>query len=256
MCLILFAYRVHPTYPLVLAANRDEFYRRPAAPLSVWNECPHILAGRDLEQNGTWLGATRRGRMAALTNFRDPSRRIENAPSRGRLVSDFLKGGGPVGAGLEKTARTGRHCNGFNLIAGDPSQLFYYSNRDKQPPRKLKPGIYGLSNHLLDTPWPKVEKGKKELAALLSGAGLRPDDLFALLSDRTAPSDDRLPDTGVGLKWERRLSPIFITGRTYGTRSSAVVLMGRSGRITFAEKNFDLSGKGDTRTFRYSMPAG
>jgi uncharacterized protein with NRDE domain len=235
MCLILFAYNVHPRYLLVLAANRDEFYERPAAALHFWDDHPQILAGRDLKQMGTWLGVTRNGRLAAITNFRDPKGIKQAAPSRGDLAADFLKGSmGPldyvqeIGAGADA-------FNGFNLLIGDRDGLYYVSNRGVGF-RFLEPGIYGLSNHLLDTPWPKIRSGiscleslvTAEDAALFSG-------LEEVLQNQERPPDDQLPDTGVGLMWERMLAPIFISSQVYGTRCSSILTIARTGQIRFKE---------------------
>jgi uncharacterized protein with NRDE domain len=166
MCLILFAYQRHPRYRLILAANRDEFYARPTAPLGFWADHPQVLAGRDLEQKGTWLGVTRGGRLAAITNYRDPQAIKPNAPSRGHLVSDFLKGSIPPLDYLQDISASAARYSGFNLLVGDPSGLFYFSNHGAVMCR-LAPGLYGLSNGLLDIPWPKVDQGKQALAALV-----------------------------------------------------------------------------------------
>jgi uncharacterized protein with NRDE domain len=239
MCLILFAYEAHTKYRLVVAANRDEFYARPTARAQFWPNAPDVLAGRDLTHGGTWLGVTRGGRFAAVTNYREPRAAVPDAPSRGHLVGEFLNGTDSPGEYLARVAANASRFNGFNLLAGDAASLYYYSNRSGAP-RRLAPGIYGLSNHLLDTPWPKVEAGKGALAALVSGAaGPEREALFRLLSDRERAEDSRLPDTGVGVEMERTLSPLFIRSQGYGTRSSTVLLAGRDGRIEFVERSFD-----------------
>ncbi len=237
MCLIAFAYRTHPRYSLVVAANRDEFYRRPTAPAGYWPECPGMLAGRDLEQGGTWLGATRDGRFAALTNYRDPAANRPDVRSRGELVRDYLCGSLPPQVYLEQARAAGDDYNGFNLLAGDAGGLWYYSNLTDTV-AAVPPGVHGLSNHLLDTPWPKVTKAKAGLAACLTGPdeGLA-EGLFALLADDALAPDALLPDTGVGLAWERTLSPVFIASDDYGTRSSTVVLLGGGG-TRFAERSW------------------
>jgi uncharacterized protein with NRDE domain len=237
MCLIAFAYKTHPRYSLVVAANRDEFYRRPTAPVDFWPECPCVLAGRDLEQGGTWLGVSRDGRFAALTNYRDPAANRPDARSRGELVRDYLCGSMSPQEYLERVKASGGDYNGFNLLVGDAGGLWYYSNRTDVV-AAVAPGVHGLSNHLLDTPWPKVAKAKAGLAACLAG----PDDalatgLFALLADAEPAPDGALPDTGVGLAWERTLSPVFIASADYGTRSSTVVLLGGGG-TRFAERTW------------------
>ncbi|MGD0022103.1 MAG: NRDE family protein [Smithellaceae bacterium] len=238
MCLIVFAYNVHPSYHLILAANRDEFYERPSSPADFWEDAPQILAGKDLKEGGTWLGITREGKFAAITNYRDPATFKINAQSRGKLVSRYISGNQSANNYLEKISRQIDKYNGFNLILGDRNNLFAFSNRGEK--QKLNAGIYGLSNHLLDTPWPKVRKAKKELKRALNekGAALE-DTLFALLSDRRVAPDDKLPATGVGREWERLLSPIFIKSANYGTRSSTILLIGKNKRVKFVEKVFD-----------------
>lgn len=249
MCLIVFAYDCHPEYRLILAANRDEFRRRPTAAAAFWPECPQVLAGRDLEAMDTWLGVTRGGRFAALTNYRDPAVHRQDARSRGDLVRAFLCGGLPPGDYLAAAQKDGRLYNGFNLLAGDASGLLYYSNRGGAV-RPVAPGIHGLSNHLLDTPWPKVERAKAALAACLSGTDDLEAGLFALLADRTPAADDALPATGVDLAWERLLSPIFIAGDDYGTRSSSVLTVDRCGRTVFRERGWP---DGAERSYAFAL---
>lgn len=254
MCLILLAWKSDPLFPLVFAANRDEFYERPSAPAGFWSEAPDLLAGRDLRGGGTWLGITRSGRLAALTNYRDPASMKTEAPSRGMLVSDYLRSREPPGAYLGRIADGAGRYNGFNLLVGDPEELLCFSNRGDL--QRLQPGIYGLSNHLLDTPWPKVAWGKRALKTVLAGdRGMLPEALFALLADRRRPPDDRLPDTGVGLARERLLSPLFIESELYGTRSSTVLLIDRNGETTFVERVFD--GAADPKlTARFDFKIG
>lgn len=238
MCLILLAYNAHPQYRLIVCANRDEFYDRPSAPLAYWPDRPDVLGGRDLLQGGTWLGVTRKGRLAAITNFRDPGRLKTNAPSRGHLVSDFLCGSSPPETYLRGISINASQYNGFNLIVGDRTGLYCHSNFGEGV-QALTPGVHGLSNHLLDTPWPKVNRGKNALADILS----IPDEpssenLFGLLQEQTQAPDELLPHTGVDLAWERMLSPIFITSPTYGTRCSSVVMLHSDGRIRFWERTW------------------
>lgn len=255
MCLILFAYNRHPDYRLILAANRDEYYNRPTKPLSFWEDVPAILAGCDLKSKGTWLGVSRSGKIAAVTNFRDPASQKENAPSRGLLVSNFLAGKESPQSYLEHVKTIAQMYNGFNLIAGDESGLYYYSNKGNDIQR-IEPGLHGLSNHLLDTPWPKVEKGKADFQTVLAGQGeIILEDIFRILSDRSYPPDDELPDTGVGLERERLLSSIFITSADYGTHSSSIVLMERTGKITFVERTFVSEGskKINPQTRKFSI---
>jgi len=251
MCLIFVAIDAHPDYRLVIAANRDEFYDRPSAPAAFWPEAPELLAGKDLRGGGTWLGITRTGRIAALTNYRHPDSKSADAPSRGRLVSDFLLGRDAPVSYLEKISADADRYNGFNILVGQNTELYHYSNRASGI-RKLDPGIHGLSNHLLDTPWPKVEKGTQALKIALSGKNLLPEDLFHLLMDRTVPPDEVLPDTGVGLEMERMLSPVFISSPDYGTRSSTVILLDRKGKVTFMERSFR-NGPGESSRVEHTF---
>lgn len=238
MCLILLSHKVHGRYPLILAANRDEFYERPSAAVSLWNEAPGMIAGKDLQRGGTWLGITKTGRLAMLTNYRERPPFGRNAPSRGWLVRDFLCGQDKPKAYLEKIEVEKAEYNGFSLILGDMNHLFYMSNRGDM--LELSPGLYGLSNRLLDTPWPKIKRGKEALGLLLSKSdNPLPREIFRILSDRSKPHDDELPDTGVGLEWERILSSIFITSPSYGTRSSSVIMIDRRKHVMFRERVFD-----------------
>ncbi|MBU0995431.1 MAG: NRDE family protein [Proteobacteria bacterium] len=256
MCLILFSYKTHFCFDLILAGNRDEFYDRPTAPLAFFKDNPEILGGRDLKDNGTWLGISRAGRIAAITNFRDPASLKTNAPSRGMLVNDFLYGKDSPSGYLDRIHKTASRYNGFNLIAGDRDNLFYYSNREGKI-KKILPGFHGLSNHLLDTPWPKVARGKAEIKTLVNHKDLDKERIFDLLQNDTRPPDRELPDTQVGLLWERLLSPIFIKSSHYGTRSSAILLMDKAGNISFTERTFSPENpeKGvfvkKTRTFSF-----
>jgi len=238
MCLILLAYNVHPEYCIILAANRDEFYVRPTLPMAFWEDHPDILAGRDLKGGGTWLGITRSGRFSAITNYREPGGPNPDAPSRGFLVGAFLSGNIPSQTYLEMVSSVGQTYSGFNLIVGDASGLFYHSNR-KPGIHRLLPGWYGLSNHLLNTPWPKVEKGIALLKSAVSDCDpVNMDPIFHLLNNCEVPPDDSLPNTGVGMEWERMLSPMFIQSPGYGTRSSSVMLIGRNGMAQVAEQTF------------------
>lgn len=225
MCLIVFAWQVIPGTPLIAAGNRDEFYERPAAPATWWEDHPHVYAGRDLQGGGTWIGVTREGRFAAITNIRAPSERRDDAPSRGNLVADYLIGQASAQEYLAGIAATADSYNGFNLLVGDGEQLIWYSNRNQEDPRNgkpLAPGIYGLSNSSLDTPWPKVVRTKAEFASLLCQSA--PEDAyFEMLSDTRRASDCRLPNTGVGVELERVLSAVCIESPTYGTRVSTMV---------------------------------
>lgn len=252
MCLILVAWRVHPDYPLVVAANRDEFFPRPTAPAAFWNDAPQVLAGRDLEAGGTWMGITREGRFAALTNFRDPAQMRKDAPSRGRLVADFLTGSDEPQSYLKRIASYGSRCNGYNLLVGNGESLWWASNMGGEA-RKLEPGVYGVSNHLLDTPWPKVGAGKTALAAAIDGL---PDEqaLFELLRDDGIHPDDALPRTGVPLEWERLLSSAFVKSPGYGTRGSTLLSVDREGWIAFDEQTW-LPGAQRGERLRYRFRA-
>lgn len=252
MCLILLAWRAHPDYPLAVAANRDEFFSRRTAAADYWEDAPDILAGRDLEAGGTWLGVTRQGRFAALTNFRDPARIRQNAPSRGDLVSRYLRGKEPPQAFLQALTPVAMNYSGFNLLFGDRESLWYFSNCGEGA-GQLTPGIYGLSNHLLDTPWPKVARGKSALGTALLAL---PDEgpLFSLLRDDSIAPDHALPRTGISLEWERLLSAAFISASGYGTRSATVLLMDASGNARFIEQGFQPEAMpGERREFSFSM---
>lgn len=222
MCLILFAWKTNPRYHLILAANRDEFFVRPSSPASFWPDHPGLLAGRDLKAGGTWLGVTTSGRFAAITNYRDLSNIKEDAPSRGNLTLDYLISATPPRDYLDSIAAVGGQYNGFNLLIGDLNEIFYYSNIENRI-QQLEPGLYGLSNHLLDTGWPKVERGKEMLSkAIDDKAGA--SDILDLLANREKSPDRDLPDTGIPLEWERALSAMHIDMEEYGTVSSTVLL--------------------------------
>ncbi|GAB4180263.1 MAG: NRDE family protein [Rhodocyclaceae bacterium] len=253
MCLILMAWRAHPDFPLVVAANRDEYYARPSAAAGFWSDAPGILAGRDLQAGGTWLGVTREGRFAALTNFRDPSHVRSDAPSRGILVSEYLRSQSGPEAFLAGLAAIAPAYNGFNLLAADARSAACYSNREDRP-RRLGAGIYGLSNHLLDTPWPKVARAKSALARALDTLPER-ERFFDLLLDRAPVPDDELPRTGVSMEWERLLSAAFVHSASYGTRSSTVVVLDKAGHLDFEERAFDEEGRtGEARRFTLRVP--
>ena len=237
MCLICLAYRTVPDFPLVLIANRDEFLARPSEPLSWSGSSGTVLAGRDLAGGGNWLGLSTSGRLAALTNYRDPRRLKADAPSRGRIVMDFLQGNDCANNYWAKLAAD--QYNGFNLLTYDGRQLQYRSNRTGEA-RCLSPGIYGLSNHFLDTPWPKVVRIKRLFAEVMVDRRENyQEKLLTILTDDQIPPDHTLPDTGVGSAWEKILSPIFITSPTYGTRSSALVTIDSQGLATFVERTYD-----------------
>jgi uncharacterized protein with NRDE domain len=257
MCLILFAYRSHPRYPLILGANRDEFYERPTAPASFWENESDILAGRDLKNGGTWLGVTKSGRMAAITNYRDPSTLKEDAPSRGILVGGFLRGDESPEEYTRRIRPDTDRYNSFNLILGDGKALFFFASTTGAFVEIL-PGVRGISNHLLDTPWPKVERGKKLLKDLTSDRrDFSTEKIFDILADTSRPGDRDLPDTGVGIDWERVLSPVFIRSDVYGTRSSTVILIDREGNVRFIERSFSPGAATyKTKRFELRIPTG
>lgn len=242
MCLILFAYHYHRDYPLVLAANRDEFHTRPTSPLAVHGPAKQLLCGRDLEGGGTWLAAAQSGRIAALTNYRELERHAPGAPSRGMLVMNTALAPEPLDAHLQSLCACAADYAGFNLIAGDDTGLYYFTNRGAAP-QKLAPGLYGLSNHLLDTAWPKVKRGKKAFGHTLEHpAGPDPQALFGLLRDDSLPPEGLLPDTGVGPAWERILAPVFIQSPIYGTRTSSIILLDKNGVLRFFERTHAVEG--------------
>lgn len=246
MCLVLIAWQSHPDYPLVVAANRDEFYARTTRPAAWWGQAVSLLAGRDEEGGGSWLGINRRGRFAILTNVRAPSERNPHAPTRGALVVSALQQSDePIGPWMRALAERAYAYNGFNLLVGDAlasrsraAELHYYSNRLEQAPRRLEPGIYGLSNAFLDTPWPKVTRAVARFACQLANR-VDPDALLALMADRTLASDNALPSTGVPLEWERALSSIQVRANGYGTRATTIVVVRNDGLVKFVERAFD-----------------
>ncbi len=205
------------------------------------------------------MGVSRDGRFAAVTNFREPERVVDGAPSRGFLVLDFLTGNSSPREYLESVARKGSAYNGFNLLAGDADRLLYYSNRQGEV-AAVSPGVHALSNHLLDTPWPKATRGKRLFSKAISenepGSGLS-EKLFSVLRDDLRPPDRLLPDTGVSLEWERILSPLFVASPVYGTRSSAVLLWDRNGNLEFTERTYPANdgkiGKVETRRFEFGV---
>ncbi len=254
MCLILFAHRAVPGHVLVLAANRDEYFARPTEPVNYWTDAPHVLAGRDLEKGGTWMGVTRDGRWAAVTNYRDGTRPESESRSRGELVARYLLEGSSAASYAAAVAVAGGEYHGFNLLVGDAAGVHYVSNRGV-PPQALEPGIYGLSNHLLDTPWPKVERGKREMEDLFGGNPQDPTEpLLALLADRRPASDGALPETGVSRDWEKLLSSAFIRAPGYGTRASSVLLIEHGGEATLRERSFGAGAELlDDRRFRFTV---
>lgn len=241
MCLILFAWKKHPQYDLVLAANRDEFYNRPTQVAQAWPAHPDMIAGKDLTAGGTWMGITRSGRFAALTNYRDPQNINPKAPSRGQLTKDFLLSDSSPAAYLQKVKSNDMSYNGFNLLVGDQDSLWYYNNvNHKITP--LAPGVYGLSNALLNDAWPKVIQGQERLAQILSSESLSTASLLNLVLDQTIAPDSQLPHTGVPLEWERALSAMYIATPDYGTRCSTALLKSKT-KTYYAERSHAHQGQ-------------
>lgn len=244
MCLLVLAWQAHPRYRLVVAANRDEFHERPAAPLAEWGPPDDILAGRDLRAHGTWLGLDRQRRFGVITNFRELQRPRPDAPTRGALIPDYLRGMTGPGDFLAGLMPEAPRYSGFNLLLADRDSLWYASNRAEGFARSLSPGVYGLSNEFLDTPWPKLRRVRRRFDAWLGD----PDngtaaDLFALLDDRaTATADEELPQTGIPEEWERVLSAPFVLHPDYGTRASTILLLEPSGAGLLAERRFTPQG--------------
>lgn len=250
MCLILLLWRARADYPCVLAANRDEFHDRPTAPAQWWPGGAQILAGKDLRAGGTWLGVTRSGRFAALTNYRDGRAPRQDAPSRGGLVARFLESDETVAEALERLRIDGPRYNPFNMIVSDGRRLGVYES-ERGVGRELDSGLFGLSNHLLDTPWPKVENAKSGLtAALLHDE----TSILHLLRDERPAADERLPRTGASREWERLLSSAFVRSELYGTRCSTVFRIDRAGGAQFDEWTWDRSGTETRRqSFRFEV---
>jgi uncharacterized protein with NRDE domain len=253
VCLILLAVDANPQYPLVVAANRDEFFGRPSAPAGRWPDEAHIVGGRDLEKGGSWLAVAQGGRLAAVTNYRDGKGRKPASRSRGLLVSDFVRSRTPPQAFLRAVQNDADLYDGFNLIIADCAEVWHFSNISRQISR-VTPGVHGLSNHLLDSPWPKVVQGKAALERAITSPR---EDLVARLFDalreeRLAP-DHELPSTGIALEWERVLSPAFISTPDYGTRASTVVLVERSGAATLIERSHDRNDTGQSPLRTYVL---
>ncbi len=239
MCLITFAYHKHPKYKLILLANRDEFYSRATRKLKFWDTdgYPDILAGKDLEAGGTWMGISKSGRWAALTNYRDPEWKLEDPISRGKLVLNFLTSSNSIEQYVQVLNNEADKYLGYNILIGNPDQIIYFSNYDKSP-KTIKKGLFGMSNALLDTPWPKLNKAKMLLKESVTKEYIDKKHLFSLLHDDTEAPDNQLPNTGIPYKWEKAISPLFIKTNTYGTRSSSILLIDYFGNINFTERRF------------------
>lgn len=238
MCLILFQIAKQSAIPLILAANRDEFYSRPTRPMEFWKENPNILGGKDLQAGGTWMGINLHGRFAALTNYRDMSQTKAVAPSRGEIIPRLLNFSGTIRQFFKEVDSDAAAYNGFNLLAGEKGQVYWYSNQNRII-TQVEPGTHGLSNHLLNTPWPKVNRGRQMLEKAIAEPSQGKEYLFDLLTNTKHPEDTQLPDTGIGLEWERILSPLYIKSPTYGTRSSTLMQIYQDGQIDVTERTFD-----------------
>jgi uncharacterized protein with NRDE domain len=239
MCLAVVALGIHPSYPLLVAANRDEYHARAAAPAHWWDD--ELLAGRDLTAGGTWFAVTRAGRWGLLTNVRDPPRHDPGAPTRGFLVPELVRAPTGVDAATRAIAAAGTHLNGFNLLAGERDRASWASNRSDDT-MTVQGGVHALSNALLDVPWPKVTRTRAAIARWAGSGSASFDAVWAALADRAIAADDELPATGVSLEWERLLSAPFIVGPSYGTRCSTVFAIDRDGHACFTERSFDPSG--------------
>lgn len=243
MCLLVFAWKLHPRYRLIFAGNRDEFHDRPAAPLAWWDDQTDILGGRDLQAGGTWLAVSRRGRFGVVTNYRDLQRPEAGAPSRGLLITRYLAGELDGPQFIDQLKPEASRFGGFNLLLADDRSMVYGSNRAPAFGRELAPGVYGLSNHLLDTPWPKLALTRQRFEHLITGDEPQFDGLFGMLGDRAAAADHLLPNTGVSQKWERLLSSPFIVDERYGTRCSTVVRISHDHHVEIRERRFDRDGR-------------
>ncbi len=253
MCLIVIGYNSHPDYKLIFAANRDEFYQRPSSPADFWNDEPLLLAGRDIKEGGTWCGIIKDGRFAAITNYRDMKLIKKDALSRGRIITDFLLGTSSPEFYAKGLKESSELYNGFGFIFGDRNELFFFSNQTKKL-IKIKDGIHGLSNHLLDTPWFKVRKGKELFKKAIDKGDTLVDDLFLMLSDKTISPEKELPNTGLPKEIERNISSIFVETPDYGTRSSTVILIDKKDNVTFIEKSLNTQTKKWTiNAFKFEM---
>ncbi|WP_434121943.1 NRDE family protein [Salinicoccus roseus] len=252
MCLIIFQKNSHPEYKLIVAANRDEFYERPTASAGFWQDHPEVLAGRDLSKGGTWLGLTKSGQFAAVTNIRKPGMDGVDKKSRGALVSNYLTGDMPPEQYLQSLEAEKDEYSGFNLLVGNQNDM-YYLNNDGISPESVPDGTHGLSNHHLNTPWPKVVKGRSRLEEYLQNErSIDPDVIFGILAD-SEEAEDNLPDTGLPESLERQLSSPFISTPEYGTRSSTVVLVDHDDNATFVERTFSKGVLTDENSYCFKI---
>jgi len=236
MCLIAFAYRVHPDYPLLLIGNRDEFLVRPTARAHWWEDHPAMFAGQDLKALGTWMGISSNGKFGVVTNFRKGKDSLDNAVSRGSIVPDYLGDKGATSDFLNKLENESEAFNPFNVLLGDGEELYYFSNAEGGRKEKLSPGIYGLSNNFLNVPWPKVKKARSGLKGELEKTDFKPESLMKILLDPKLAPDDELPNTGISYEWEKKLSAMFISMPTYGTRVSTLIVRNKEGELSLMEE--------------------
>lgn len=252
MCLIVFSYKQYEKFPLIFAGNRDEFYDRPARPAQFWNTYPGLLAGKDLKADGTWLGVTNKGDFGALTNYRDLTNIRDDAPTRGKVVTGLLTGhqnAEQYFSGLRKEAH---RYNGFNLLGGNLKRLLYLSSQTSGV-QSLSPGLYGISNALLDTPWPKVKSAKKQFAGLLGNDTVDEEGIFEMLTDDTRYPREQLPDTGLDDEMEVAVSSIFIRTENYGTRCSTLFYITADRKCTFIERTYPKGSIDDSETVRFNF---
>ncbi len=252
MCLIFLSYKQNKEYPLIVLANRDEFYKRPTQTAHYWENSPHILAGKDLDGGGTWMGITKNGYISMLTNYRDVANIKPNAPTRGKLVSDYLQGEFSPKEYLLALSKTGSTYNGYSLITGSFNDPWYYSNYEKKI-AQLGTGLYGLSNALLDSKWPKIEAGKAALTPLILKKKIDKEALFNLMTNPDLAENNQLPQTGLPIEKERAISSMFINIEGYGTRCTTLILVDKNGKVDFTERQYEnglATGKDNNFTFK------
>jgi len=252
MCLLVFSLRSHKKYPLILAGNRDEFYKRPTRPAQFWKSKPNLLAGKDIKAGGTWMGVTKSGKLGALTNYRDLTNIKDDAPTRGSIVTDYLSGSKPAPVFLETLDEDAENFNGFNVLAGTPDSFFHYSNETRSI-TEIESGIHGISNAVLNTPWPKVEKAKEDLRNAISNDHIDTEELFTLLKSKKTYPLEMLPETGLPDKKEKEVSAAYIKTEDYGTRCSTIILMDQNGEVTFMERTYDPKTENITTEKQYNF---
>lgn len=253
MCLIVFSFKNHKKYPLILAANRDEIFQRPSRPAQFWNSNKSVLAGKDLKAGGTWLGIAKKGRIGALTNYRDLGQKLDGERSRGEIVLDLLRSPDTVPDFLNRLQHRANLYNGFNLLAGNPELFYHFSNQNKEI-TEIEPGLHGISNAFLNTPWPKVEEAKTKFSQIINSSDdIDEKKIFTMLnSSKTYPPED-LPDTGLPPDLEKAVSSIFIDTKNYGTRCSTLLTIDNNGTARFVEKTYVRNAKEDPAVKRYEF---